>query len=98
VAKRKGKGRKKGKKKKGSILRSKRTARLMELAKAKNRPYVVRSIKRGRTGVIRNRKKDYRWGIRKNKKALPPGWRVSRSGKLYYEARRNRSDSPRSRI
>jgi|GEM_PF-3345868 len=31
-------------------------------------------------------------------KALPPGWRVSKSGHLYYEDRSNRSDKPGSRL
>ena len=28
--------------------------------------------------------------------ALPAGWRLSKKGKLYYEARRNRSNLPES--
>lgn len=30
--------------------------------------------------------------------AKAPGWRISRTGKLYYEARKNRSDKPGQRI
>ena len=32
------------------------------------------------------------------RKAKPPEWRVSKSGRLYYENRRNRSDKPGSNI
>jgi hypothetical protein len=28
----------------------------------------------------------------KLKKALKPGWRISKTGRVYYEARKNRSD------
>lgn len=45
-----------------------------------------------RTGSKFDRKRDY------SRKAKRPGYRKSKSGKIYYEARRNRSDKKGSRI
>jgi len=44
------------------------------------------------TGSKFDRKRDY------SRKAKRPGYRKSKSGKVYYEARRNRSDKKGSRI
>lgn len=40
------------------------------------------------TGKPKSRNRD------KRRRALPPGKRVSRTGKIYWENRRNRSDMP----
>ena len=45
-----------------------------------------------RTGSRFDRKRDYQ------RKAKRPGYRRSKSGKVYYEARRNRSDARGSRV
>lgn len=34
----------------------------------------------------------------KARKALPPGKRISKTGKIYYEGRKNRSDLPGSKL
>ena len=60
-------------------------------AKKYGRPYVLRVVKK-RTGRIRSLKRD------RKRSAMPPGWRVSKRGRVYYEARRNRSDLPGSKI
>jgi len=50
------------------------------------------------------KQKYHQTGIRKSlqadhaRSALLPGWRVSKNGNLYYEARRNRSDMPKSKL
>ncbi len=52
--------------------------------------------------VVHKQKKTYetKRGLKQDKarKALPPGWRVSKDGELYYEDRRNRSDMPGSNV
>lgn len=54
--------------------------------------------------LIRNRKKYHQTGSRKSikadkgRKARKPGYRKSKSGKKYYEARKNRSDIPPGRL
>jgi hypothetical protein len=45
-----------------------------------------------RSGKIYDLSRDY------SRKALPPGWRKSKFGGIYYENRRNRSDIPGSKI
>jgi len=49
------------------------------------RPRVLRSVK-WQTGRRKSKAKD------KARKAMKPGKRVSRTGRLYWETRRNRSD------
>ncbi len=58
------------------------------VAKVTKRPKVVKAVKsdRKRTGEVKNKNLDAK------RKALPPGKRISKSGKIYYEYRRNRSD------
>jgi len=57
---------------------------------------------RGKTIEVTHQKKVYQTkrGVKldKERKALPPGWRVSKDGHLYYEDRSNRSDRPGSRL
>ncbi len=50
----------------------------------KKKPQVVYGDKKqhGKTDIFRD----------KRRKALPPGKRISKTGKPYYESRRNRSD------
>lgn len=66
------------------ILRSK-----IREAKEKNRPAWVKKSKK-RSGVIKSGLLDYKL------KAMGPGYRISRNGKLYYENRKNRSDVGRT--
>jgi len=42
----------------------------------------------GKTDLVKDRER----------KALHPGWRVSKNGKLYFENRKNRSDSRGKRV
>lgn len=58
----------------------------MELARRMRLPVAILT-KESQTGSS-NEAVDARY------KALPPGKRISRSGKIYYEYRRNRSDDP----
>lgn len=44
------------------------------------------------TGMRKNLKRD------KSRKALTPGKRVSKTGKIYWETRKNRSDAPGKNI
>ena len=59
---------------------------------AKRNGGIALKIVSKRTGIVKNRKLDSK--IR----ALPPGYRLSRTGKVYYEGRKNRSDAARKRI
>jgi len=68
---------KRRKKKKKSSSRRKR--------KLKKKPKVLKVVKR-QTGERKSLRLD------RLRKALPPGKRRSKSGKIYYEYRRNRSD------
>lgn len=44
------------------------------------------------TGKFKDLARDF------SRKALMPGKRISKSGKIYWETRRNRSDNPKTRI
>jgi hypothetical protein len=63
----------------------------MVAKKTRKKPKVVYSRKR-QTGKRESLKGD------KKRKALPPGKRISKSGNVYYEYRRNRSDLPGKKI
>lgn len=86
----KGKG-SKGKKKSGNKPSgyAKKAARLK-----RNRGKTVQIVKKQKPVPTTKR------GLKLDEKrqAKPPGWRVSKSGRLYYEARRNRSDLPGRRV
>lgn len=62
----------------------------------KKKKYWGKTIK-----VVKKRRKVKKWNIHldaKRKRAKPPGWRVSKNGRLYFENRVNRSDKPKSKI
>lgn len=59
---------------------------------AKKNGGIALKIVSKRTGTVKNRTMDSKL------KALPPGYRLSRTGRVYYETRRNRSDKARKRI
>lgn len=50
--------------------------------------------------VVKKRRGVKKWSRTKDsdRKAKPPGWRVSKRGRLYFENRVNRSDKPRSSL
>jgi len=65
--------------------------KILELRTPKQKPPQTRSLEidekvTKQTGRIKNIGKDL------SRMALPPGKRVSKTGKIYYEKRRNRSD------
>lgn len=64
------------------------------VAKTRKKPRVLK-VASHQTGHRKSLKKDVKWGSKKGRHALPPGKRVSKSGKVYYESRRNRSDVKR---
>jgi len=80
-----------GKKKKGRKVPSyvKKTAKLK-----RSRGKTVKSVSKQKPTPTTKR------GLKldEKRKAKPPGWRVSRSGRIYFENRRNRSDLPGKRI
>ena len=60
----------------------------------RNRGKVVKVVKtQKRTPTTPRGKK-----LDESRQAKPPGWRISKSGRLYFENRRNRSDLPGSRL
>jgi len=61
------------------------------LSRHNKKPQVV-YVKDRQTGVRKSIKKD------RDRKAMPPGKRKSKSGKIYYEYRRNRTDKPKKKI
>lgn len=67
------------------------TSAAITKSKATGKPTVVYSSSR-QTGVVKNSKRD------QQRKASPPGKRVSKTGRVYYEYRRNRTDKPGKRI
>lgn len=77
-------GRKGGKRQKASP--SKKKKKVGQGWKLKE-PQVV-TVQSYQTGKTKNILMD------RKRKALPPGWRISKSGKRYYESRKNRSDMP----
>jgi len=80
------KGRRKGGNKPSSY--AKRAARLK-----RNRGKTVQTVsKQKRVPTTARGKK-----LDAARKAKPPGWRVSKSGRLYFENRSNRSDKPGSK-
>ncbi len=63
--------------------------------KAKIHPRFARKIKKivwKQTGIRKSLRLD------RMRKALPPGWRISATGKLYFENRKNRSDRKGKKI
>jgi len=68
----------------GNMGRKKRTKSSGRTRKLKG-PRVLKKVKY-QTGKRKSIKKD------RARKALPPGKRISKSGKIYWETRRNRSD------
>jgi hypothetical protein len=69
----------------GKRKRSKSSKKTSKKRTSLKGPRVLKRVKY-QTGKRKSIKKD------KVRKALPPGLRVSRSGKKYWETRRNRSD------
>lgn len=59
-------------------------------------------IKKARkNGVTIGSAKQTHWSAKASDRqlnALPPGWRISKNGTLYYETRRNRSDKRSSML
>ena len=82
---------KKKKARKKSLRKTLQGAQIFKV-KRKGRTYKVYVIPRmrqiGRSNELRDLKR----------KALPPGRRVSKSGRVYYEYRKNRSDLPGLKI
>ena len=68
-----------------SLKIGKRTIKVRKL------PKVIYAINR-QTGKRLSLKRD------RSRKALPPGKRISKSGRIYYEYKRNRSDKKGKRI
>ena len=60
---------------------------LARRARRKGKPVVLKFVPR-QTGGVKSISRD------KARRALPPGKRRSKSGKIYYEYRKNRSDMP----
>jgi len=71
------------------VKRSLKAKVATKLARAKKKPVVLKRVKK-QTGIS-NTVRD------KVRKALPPGYRVSKTGRIYYESRRNRSDLSKRR-
>jgi len=61
------------------------------VARTLKKPRVIKTVNR-QTGTRKSLSRD------RARKALPPGKRISKSGKVYYEYRRNRSDLKGKRI
>jgi hypothetical protein len=74
-----------------NATKKKPTAKAKAVAKSTRKPKVMHSSTR-QTGKRKSVKRD------KALDALPPGKRISRTGRVYYEYRRNRTDAPGKRI
>ena len=63
---------------------------LKKLARKTKTPIAVKVVgkQRGRSKISKDRKR----------KAMPPGMRISKTGKVYYEYRKNRSDKKGSSV
>jgi len=79
------------KKSKRHVRSVRRKAGKIAAAKRTGKPQVLRIVKK-RAGTITSLKRD------RKRSAMPPGWRVSKRGNVYYEVRKNRSDMPGSKI
>jgi len=89
LGKKKGGGRKR---KKGGNKPSSYTKKAAKLKRNRGKTIQTVSKQKRVPTTARGRKLDAA------RKAKPPGWRVSKSGRLYFENRSNRSDRPGSKV
>jgi len=74
------------------VPRKKKKYRLLKIKSRIRRKGMTVKVSKKQIGHVKSIKADRR------RKALTPGKRISRNGKIYYERRKNRSDKKGSRI